>query len=194
MKGSWAEETWHQKSIVLLALTVLCQSLRAASTNGALGFEGATRPGWGIGVFWRFLGILMAYLFTGHLSSSWVLTGLWRLGSSSSKSAISRQMSRASAGYKLMCPWCTWLWSSVELGGAALVCPCSPLGLHDVWRGNLQVAARFLLMLLMYANLRILSVFCYDTHTHTYTFSDGIYLVKRGVVFGGSPICRKHHN
>ena len=112
MKGSWAEETWHQKSIVLLALTVLCQSLRAASTNGALGFEGATRPGWGIGVFWRFLGILMAYWFTGHLSSSWVLTGLWRLGSSSSKSAISRQMSRASAGYKLMCPWCTWLWSS----------------------------------------------------------------------------------
>lgn len=31
--------------------------------------------------------------------------GLWRLGTSSSKSSISRQMSRASAGYKLMCPW-----------------------------------------------------------------------------------------
>ena len=58
---------------------------------------------------------------------------------------------------------------ALELGGAALVCPRSPLGLHDVWRGNLQVAASFLLMLLMYANLRILAVFCYDTHTHTYT-------------------------
>lgn len=86
MISSWQELIWGPGSGILVAnpsasvalhaahlqaVSLVEDSQReaeeAASTNGALGFE-----------------------------------GLWRLGSSSSKSAISRQMSRASAGYKLM--------------------------------------------------------------------------------------------
>ena len=132
---------------MLLVLTVLCQSPRAASTNGALGFEGATRPSWGIVIFQRSRGILMTYVtyFVHGTSLNFILT-YDRFVETRFKFQVCYQQTDE--------PRSCWLQTHVPLmhHDAELLSSvehCSPFSAwppwhHGVWTGNLQVAARFM--------------------------------------------------